>query len=568
MLIGRPVTVDELRAMLLAYGQVKAVGVGHSWWAHQFCAGGADDGENAINIVTTELEETLTQIKENVGPGAFQGTLPPPEFPIQVDEAARTVTVAAGISQRMLLEYLSEYKYGSEPSGWTLPAFSYFIDQTIGGAVATGTHGSSFEHGSLSSQLTSLRMMVANGTIVDLSPETYPHLFNAAAVSVGRLGVILDVTLKIVPDKQVERIRTEIDLLEFATDVKKVQDAYNAAMGAGDVAGAAQVLEELEATQALWHPIKDIVWRMDYLVLSSGGGASLSWEGQGDSSVRIEYATCGDGEYDDPVVPAGRTGNGSNDEAGNEPGDETIPSVFMQVENENQVPLALAITRNPGTWGNVYPNTMRGFFTPGEYRASSAYITMSEVFNEQQANGDPYDQFEAAVPFDIAGDCLLGMNELVYGSGPSNTSLKDGFRTPSLIRFVKEEPFYLSPSNGMPVMYVNLEDHLTINSGVPNDKFDAVVEYLLERCDARLHWGKAGWPTHNPCFDGAEDYPETWCDFGCAVVELDPEGKFRSASDVWRWTASRDGQTVEDFASCCTSDGFRPACSCEVSPVC
>ena len=41
--------------MVLAYQRVKASGVGHSWWADQFCAGGAADGDGAINIVTTEL---------------------------------------------------------------------------------------------------------------------------------------------------------------------------------------------------------------------------------------------------------------------------------------------------------------------------------------------------------------------------------------------------------------------------------------------------------------------------------------------------------------------------------
>tara|TARA_B110000305_G_scaffold65422_1_gene73112 strand:+ start:193 stop:690 length:498 start_codon:yes stop_codon:yes gene_type:complete len=37
--------------------------------------------------------------------------------------------------------------------GYTLPAFPWFVDQTIGGAVATATHGSSLRHGSLSSQV-------------------------------------------------------------------------------------------------------------------------------------------------------------------------------------------------------------------------------------------------------------------------------------------------------------------------------------------------------------------------------------------------------------------------------
>ena len=38
------------------------------------------------------------------------------------------------------------------PLGYTLPAFPWYIDQTVGGAVSTGTHGSSLQFGSLSSQ--------------------------------------------------------------------------------------------------------------------------------------------------------------------------------------------------------------------------------------------------------------------------------------------------------------------------------------------------------------------------------------------------------------------------------
>jgi FAD/FMN-containing dehydrogenase len=37
--------------------------------------------------------------------------------------------------------------------GWSLPTYSYYIDQTIAGAVATGTHGSSTAYGSISNLL-------------------------------------------------------------------------------------------------------------------------------------------------------------------------------------------------------------------------------------------------------------------------------------------------------------------------------------------------------------------------------------------------------------------------------
>ena len=45
----------------------------------------------------------------------------------------------------------------------------------------------------------------------------------------------------------------------------------------------------------------------------------------------------------------------------------------------------------------------------------------------------------------------------------------------------------------------------------------AIVSIFRHQCGARLHWGKAGWPRWAPCFDGAEEYPSTWCHFGCAV---------------------------------------------------
>jgi hypothetical protein len=118
-------------------------------------------------------------------------------------------------------------------------------------------------------------------------------------------------------------------------------------------------------------------------------------------------------------------------------------------------------------------------------------------------------------------------------------------------------------------MYINLEDHLSRSLGEENEGFDTVLDFMLEECNStRLHWGKAGWPTHQPCFDGAEDYPESWCDFGCAVQELDPTGKFRSESDVWRWNATRGGDVVT-FSSCCSPEGFlKSECTCEKSPIC
>ena len=46
------------------------------------------------------------------------------------------------------------------------------------------------------------------------------------------------------------------------------------------------------------------------------------------------------------------------------------------------------------------------------------------------------------------------------------------------------------------------------------------MRIFRQDCGARLHWGKAGWPQWGACFDGAREYPDTWCHFGCAVQVL------------------------------------------------
>lgn len=35
---------------------------------------------------------------------------------------------------------------------------------------------------------------------------------------------------------------------------------------------------------------------------------------------------------------------------------------------------------------------------------------------------------------------------------------------------------------------------------------------------------KEGWTRHAQCFDGASEYPDSWCNFGCAVQVGDNGG--------------------------------------------
>ncbi len=92
--------------------------------------------------------------------------------------------------------------------------------QTITGAISTGTHGTGVRFGNLATQVAGLTLVTAAGEVVELSPEREPEVFKAAQVSLGALGVIAAVTLRVVPAKRLryqtrrERIESLLDHLE------------------------------------------------------------------------------------------------------------------------------------------------------------------------------------------------------------------------------------------------------------------------------------------------------------------------------------------------------------------
>ena len=71
--------------------------------------------------------------------------------------------------------------------------------QSVAGAVSTGTHGTGPTLGNLSSHLAALRLVTANGEVLDVDGADQPDLFKAAQVSLGSLGVITQATIRCLP---------------------------------------------------------------------------------------------------------------------------------------------------------------------------------------------------------------------------------------------------------------------------------------------------------------------------------------------------------------------------------
>ncbi len=71
--------------------------------------------------------------------------------------------------------------------------------QTIGGALATGTHGTGRALRNLSAGLLGARIALADGRVVACSANEEPELFQAARLNLGGLGVVTELTLAVRP---------------------------------------------------------------------------------------------------------------------------------------------------------------------------------------------------------------------------------------------------------------------------------------------------------------------------------------------------------------------------------
>ncbi|MEV0222668.1 D-arabinono-1,4-lactone oxidase [Streptomyces sp. NPDC050704] len=160
-----PASVEELSAAVrraAADGlRVKAVGTGHS-----FTAAAATDGV----LIRPQL---LTGIRK-------------------IDREAGTVTVEAGTPLKRLNLALAR-------EGLSLTNMGDIMEQTVSGAISTGTHGTGRDSASIAAQITGLELVTADGSVLSCSEKENPEVFAAARIGIGALGVITAITFSVEP---------------------------------------------------------------------------------------------------------------------------------------------------------------------------------------------------------------------------------------------------------------------------------------------------------------------------------------------------------------------------------
>ena len=557
-----PETVADVARVVAAFPKVRAVGVGHSWNTQLFCAGETSDAADVVlskvravgRSVTGEprsdhsanADAGLDHSRSLLGGDRLIGcSSDRRDSRFVADVAAMEVSADAGATVRELLDFLRDFSPGESddvgdvgdvadaedtpsPSksaldvfrrlrrsttrgfdddgdestfpGYTLAAFPWFVDQTVGGAAATATHGSSLRHGSLSSQVVAVTVVLANGTVAEFrESETPKHVFDAARASLGRLGATVRVTLKIKKNHPVRKTSRRTSPEAFASSVAKASDAFAACVDALDVtldedayrekrkacALSSPHLRRLDETQAFWFfplgTLTEVTFaRLDDLeddVRSREGetfdtedetsgnthparhdsrgvrGAPLFVVPPADVSVAASVVAATRAPHANSVAALERRGV-VRDQPRDAPRDVTT------------VRPALANDTFARFWSRQWERSTLENVASGVFPARDSYLTMTEAQYDAHDHF-AYDQYEVCVPMRRAGACLRALARVARDGATGDVGGDAfGFRSQALIRFINEEDALLSPANGRAAgacMYVNIEDFVKYN---------------------------------------------------------------------------------------------------------
>jgi alditol oxidase len=156
-----PKTVKEVQDLVRRSSKVRVLGSRHSF------NGIADTPEDLISLQQLDME-------------------------IVVHPEHHTVTVAGGVRYGELCQVLHR-------SGFAIHNLASLPHISIAGACATATHGSGDKNGNLATAVAAMEIVTADGELITLSREKDGENFQGAVVGLGGIGVVLSLTLDIIP---------------------------------------------------------------------------------------------------------------------------------------------------------------------------------------------------------------------------------------------------------------------------------------------------------------------------------------------------------------------------------
>lgn len=119
------------------------------------------------------------------------------------------------------------------PLGRSIAVMQSFSSFSIGGSVSVNAHGWQFREPPIGSSVESMRVMLADGTVVRCSRAENAELFSLAIGGYGLVGVILEVDLRTVPDDRYRIERMVVAVASYESILRTKTAEADAAMEYG-----------------------------------------------------------------------------------------------------------------------------------------------------------------------------------------------------------------------------------------------------------------------------------------------------------------------------------------------
>jgi FAD-linked oxidoreductase len=183
-----PKTEADLQRLVAAASKVRVAGTGHSFMP--LCA---TDG---LLLSLSELGGEL-----------------------EIAEDGQSVWCPAGWAIGRLTAALWE-------KGFSLINQGDIDKQAIAGAVSTATHGTGRTLGSLATAAEGFRLVLADGSVVECDRSREPDLFEAARLSLGMIGVVVRIRMKVLPAYRLKETVRRQSLAKTLADWDQLADAH------------------------------------------------------------------------------------------------------------------------------------------------------------------------------------------------------------------------------------------------------------------------------------------------------------------------------------------------------
>ena len=177
--IATPRTVEEVQGLVKNHRGPIAIGGG------RYSMGGQTATERALQIDMRQMNQV-----------------------VHLDVPGKKITVQAGIRWRDIQDVI-------DPVDLSIKIMQTYANFTVGGSLSVNAHGRYIGQGPIIRSVDSIRVVLADGSVIDASPSKNSEIFYGAIGGYGGIGVIVEATLQLVDNTKVERVSTLVAAKDY-----------------------------------------------------------------------------------------------------------------------------------------------------------------------------------------------------------------------------------------------------------------------------------------------------------------------------------------------------------------